>query len=273
MRKELNLIRVVLCDREGSGIVVGGIEADTMLMVGMFLAMGAGTLSFLSPCVLPIFPAYMSYITGISVKELQESRTAKIRKEIVSHSLFFLLAVSLVFIGLGASATFFGQWVQGLLIGESGLLIQRIAGILIIFMGLFIAGWITVPTLMKEKRFKQTKKGVSYFGSFFIGLGFAAGWTPCIGPIFGSILLLAASNPGHGLFYTVMYVIGFALPFLVLSFFLGSTRWIVRHSGIIMKIGAVMMILMGLVLFLGLMPQITGFLLDLVEGTWLSRLG
>lgn len=252
---------------------MGGIEADTLLIAGTFLAVGAGALSFLSPCVLPIFPAYLSYITGISVKELQGSKNTKIRKEILSHSLIFLIAVSLVFISLGASASLFGQWVQGLLIGDSGLFIQRIAGILIMFMGLFVGGWITIPSLMKERRFQYTKKRANYIGTFLIGLGFAAGWTPCIGPIFGSILLLAASNPGQGIFYTVMYVVGFSLPFLVLSFYLGSTRWIVRHSGIIMKVGAVVMILMGLVLFLGLMPQITGFLLDIVDDTWLSRLG
>lgn len=252
---------------------MGGIEADTLLIAGTFLAVSAGALSFLSPCVLPIFPAYLSYITGISVKELQRSKNTKIRKEILSHSLIFLIAVSLVFISLGASASLFGQWVQGLLIGDSGLFIQRIAGILIMFMGLFVGGWITIPSLMKERRFQYTKKRANYIGTFLIGLGFAAGWTPCIGPIFGSILLLAASNPGQGIFYTVMYVVGFSLPFLVLSFYLGSTRWIVRHSGIIMKVGAVVMILMGLVLFLGLMPQITGFLLDIVDDTWLSRLG
>jgi cytochrome c-type biogenesis protein len=252
---------------------VGGIEADTMLIVGMFLAMGAGAISFLSPCVLPIFPAFMSYITGISVKELQGDKNTKIRRQLLSHSLFFLLAVSLVFISLGASASFLGQWAQNLFLGDSGLFIQRIAGIFIIIMGLFIAGWITIPTLMKERRFRYSKKPAGYLGTFFVGLGFAAGWTPCIGPIFGSILLLAASNPGQGIFYTVMYVIGFSLPFIVLTFFLGSTRWIVRHSQVIMKIGAIIMIIMGLVLFFGLMPRITGFLLDLVQNTWLSELG
>ncbi|MGY0692767.1 cytochrome c biogenesis CcdA family protein [Virgibacillus sp. FSP13] len=252
---------------------MGGIETDTMLIVGMFLAIGAGALSFLSPCVLPIFPAYLSYITGISVKELQGNQNTKIRRQLLSHSLFFLLAVSLVFISLGASASFLGQWAQNLLLGDSGLFIQRIAGIFIIFMGLFVAGWITIPTLMKEKRFHYSKKPAGYLGTFFVGLGFAAGWTPCIGPIFGSILFLAASNPSQGIFYTVMYVIGFALPFLVLTFFLGSTRWIVRHSQVIMKVGAVIMIIMGLVLFFGLMPRITEFLLDLVQDTWLSRLG
>lgn len=252
---------------------MGGIETDTMLVVGMFLAIGAGALSFLSPCVLPIFPAYLSYITGVSVKELQGSQDVKIRSKLLSHSVFFLLGVSLVFISLGVGASFLGQWIQKLLIGDSGLLIQRIAGVFIIFMGLFVAGWINITALMTEKRFRYSKKPAGYIGTFFVGMGFAAGWTPCIGPIFGSILFLAASNPGQGIFYTAMYIVGFALPFLVLTFFLGSTRWIVRHSGIIMKVGGVIMILMGLLLFSGQMPRITEFLLNLVQDTWLSKLG
>jgi cytochrome c-type biogenesis protein len=252
---------------------MGIIEADTMLLAGMLVAIGAGALSFLSPCVLPIFPAYMSYITGISVKELQGSKSSKVVRQIFAHSIFFLLAVSVVFLSLGASASFLGQWAQQLLIGESGLLIQRIAGVFIIIMGLFIAGWLTIPSLMKERRFHYTKKPAGYVGTFFVGLGFAAGWTPCIGPIFGSILVLSASNPGQGIFYTLMYVVGFAIPFLIVTFFIGKTRWIVRHSGVLMKIGGVMMIVMGLILFFGLMPRISGFLLDLVQDTWLSRLG
>lgn len=252
---------------------MGGIETETMLLVGMFLAMGAGALSFLSPCVLPIFPAYLSYITGISVKELQEETSGKIRSTLLSHSLFFLLGVSLVFISLGFGASILGQWIQTLLIGDTALLIQRVAGIFIIFMGLFVGGWIKITALMKEKRYQSTKKPVGYLGTFFVGLGFAAGWTPCIGPIFGSILFLAATNPGQGMFYTGMYVIGFALPFLLLTFFLGSTKWIVRRSGIIMKFGAVIMIIMGLVLLTGQMPRITEFLLNLVEDTWFEKLG
>jgi len=252
---------------------LGGIEADTMLIVGMFLAVGAGALSFLSPCVLPIFPAYLSYITGISVKELQGNHDVKIRSKLLSHSMFFLLGISLVFISLGVGASFLGQWIQTLLVGDSGLLIQRLAGVFIIFMGLFVGGWINFTTLMKEKRFQSSKRPVGYVGTFFVGMGFAAGWTPCIGPIFGSILFLAASNPGQGVLYTVMYVIGFALPFLILIFFLGSTKWIVRHSQVIMKTGAIIMILMGLILFTGQMPRITEFLLKLVQDTWFEKLG
>lgn len=252
---------------------MSAIDTNTFLLVGMVLALGAGALSFLSPCVLPIFPAYLSYITGISVKELQEKQTTKIRRTLLSHSIFFLLGVSLVFIGLGVGASFLGQWIDVLLYGKTAVLIQRIAGIFLLIMGLFVAGWIQIPLMMREKRMQYKKSGVSFVGTFFVGVGFAAGWTPCIGPIFGSILLLAASQPGHGMLYTALYVVGFAIPFLLLTFFLGSTKWIVRKSGIIMKIGGVVMILMGLILFTGQMTTISLYLLDLVEDTWLSRLG
>ena len=206
-------------------------------------------------------------------RSLQGDQNTKIRRQLLSHSFFFLLGVSLVFISLGASASFLGQWAQNLLIGDTGLLIQRIAGIFIVFMGLFVAGWIKIPSLMRERRLHYSKKPAGFLGTFFVGLGFAAGWTPCIGPIFGSILLLAASNPGQGVFYTFFYVIGFALPFVILTFFLGSTKWIVRHSGVIMKVGGVLMVAMGLVLFFGLMPRISAFLLELIQDTWMSRLG
>lgn len=252
---------------------MSAINTDTVLIIGMLLAFGAGALSFLSPCVLPIFPAYLSYITGISVKELQGSRNMKIQKRLLSHSLVFLSGVSLVFISLGAGASYFGQFIQDLLIGDSGLFIQRIAGIFIFVMGLFIGGWITISSLMREQRFQFNKRPAGFIGTFFIGLGFAAGWTPCIGPVFGSILLLSASNPGQGIFYTLMYVLGFALPFVLLTFFLGSTKWIVRKSHFIMKIGGGTMIIMGLVLFFGQMPVITGALLDLIKDTWLAKLG
>lgn len=252
---------------------MGGIDVETLLVVGMLLSFAAGALSFLSPCVLPIFPAFLSYITGVSVKELQGKHDVKIRRKLMSHSVFFLLGVSLVFITLGIGASFLGEWIQSLLYGPKGKLIQQVAGVFIIFMGLFVAGWITIPTLMKDTRFQAAKKPVGYLGTLFVGVGFAAGWTPCIGPIFGSILILATSNPGQGITYTIMYVLGFALPFFILTFFLGSTRWITKYSGIIMKIGGVVMIIMGLLLFSGQMTIISEYLLRLIQGTWLTKLG
>ncbi|QHS24256.1 cytochrome C biogenesis protein CcdA [Virgibacillus sp. MSP4-1] len=241
--------------------------------VTLWLALGAGALSFLSPCTLPIFPMYLSYITGISIKELEGQKTAKIRSKLLIHSVFFLFGVSLVFIGLGIGVSFLGQWIQGMLTGETGLFIQRIAGIFIIIMGLFVGGWLTIKNLMKEKRMQFSKKPVGYLGTVFVGVGFAAGWTPCIGPIFASILVVAASNPAQGAFYTIFYVIGFAIPFLVLTFFIGSARWLVRHSEKIMKAGGAIMVAMGLLLFTGQMSRISAYLLKLVEGTWFSNLG
>jgi len=241
--------------------------------ITVWLALGAGVLSFLNPCTLPIFPAYLSYITGVSVKELEDNESRHIRRKLLIHSVFFLIGVSLIFISLGVGVSLLGQWIQGLLAGKSGLFIQRIAGIFIIVMGLFVAGWINIMPFMKEKRFQFTKKPVGYLGTVFVGMGFAAGWTPCIGPIFASILLIAASNPAQGTLYTFAYVIGFALPFLVLTFFLGSTRWIIRHSQSIMKVGGSIMVLMGVVLFTGHMSTISSFLLKLVQDTWLTNLG
>lgn len=149
---------------------MSAINTDTVLIIGMLLAFGAGALSFLSPCVLPIFPAYLSYITGISVKELQGSRNMKIQKRLLSHSLVFLSGVSLVFISLGAGASYFGQFIQDLLIGDSGLFIQRIAGIFIFVMGLFIGGWITISSLMREQRFQFNKRPAGFIGTFLLVL-------------------------------------------------------------------------------------------------------
>src|SRR5699024_8008763 len=103
---------------------------------------------------------------------------------LLKHAFFFLLGVSLVFVSLGVGASLLGEWIQNLLSGDTGLLIQRIAGVFIIIMGLFVAGWLQIPFLMREKRMQMKKNGVSYAGTFFVGTGFAAGWTPCIGPIF-----------------------------------------------------------------------------------------
>ncbi|WP_163530768.1 cytochrome c biogenesis CcdA family protein [Halobacillus ihumii] len=246
---------------------------DAAADITIWLALGAGILSFLSPCTLPIFPAYLSYITGMSVKEIQHQNEWKIRSKLLLHAAFFLLGVSMIFISLGVGVSFLGQWIQGLLSGESGLFLQRIAGLFIIIMGLFVAGWLQVTSFMKEKRYHFSKKPVGYLGTIFVGMGFAAGWTPCIGPIFASILVVAASNPTQGALYTIMYVIGFSIPFLILTFFLGSTKWIVRYSQKIMKVGGAVMIVMGVLLFTGQMARLSNLLLRLVQDSWFSNLG
>lgn len=241
--------------------------------VTIWIAFVAGVLSFLNPCTLPIFPIYLSYITGVSVKELETNKDMKVRRKLLTHSLFFLLGVSLIFMSLGLSVTFLGKMAGNLISGSTGLLVQRIVGIFIIVMGLFVAGWINIMPLMKEKRLQIAKKPAGYLGTVLVGAGFAAGWTPCIGPIFASILLIAGSNPTQGSLYTIVYILGFAIPFIVLTFFIGSTRWIVRYSERIMKVGGSIMIAMGVLLFTGQMTKISSFLLRFVEDSWISNLG
>ncbi|CDQ20638.1 cytochrome c-type biogenesis protein [Halobacillus karajensis] len=242
--------------------------------VTVWLAFGAGIISFLSPCTLPLFPAYLSYITGMSVKEIKEDRRLKVKRRVLVHSVLFLLGVSSIFLGLGVGASYLGNTLQRFLAGETGVLLQRMAGVFIILMGLFVAGWLKIEWLMKTRRInRKPKSSLSSLGTFFAGVGFAAGWTPCIGPVFASILLLAASNPAQGTLYTIVYVIGFALPFLVFSFFIGSTRAILKYSDRILKIGGVAMVIVGVFLYTGYMTRISTMLLNLVQDTWLSNLG
>ncbi|MFB4163944.1 cytochrome c biogenesis CcdA family protein [Alteribacillus sp. JSM 102045] len=241
--------------------------------VTLWLALWAGVISFISPCTLPLFPAYLSYITGIGVKDLQHHQNKEIRLKVLAHSMFFLAGISTVFLGLGLGASYAGQFVNSFLRGDSGLLIQRISGVFIILMGLYIAGWLNIKWFSKEKRFRFTSKPAGYLGTVLVGIGFAAGWTPCIGPIFASILVLAASNPSSGLVYTVFYIIGFSLPFLILGFFAGSTKWILKYSPVIMKAGGVLLIIMGILLYSGELTRLSIYLLRLVEGTWFDQLG
>ncbi|ADU29595.1 cytochrome c biogenesis CcdA family protein [Evansella cellulosilytica] len=246
---------------------------EELANVTSWAALFAGVISFISPCTLPLLPAYLSYITGMSVKELNMNKNFKVRKKLMIHSVFFLIGVSMIFLGLGLGMTYFGSWVQGLFVGDSGYLIQRFAGIFIIFMGLFVVGLFKFDWLLKERRFRFAKKPAGYLGSTFVGIGFAAGWTPCIGPMFGAILLLAASNPSQGAVYTIFYIIGFSFPFLLLTFFIGSSRWVMKYSGKIMKIGGTLMVIMGILLFTGQLANISIFLLRLIEGTRFENLG
>lgn len=241
--------------------------------VTVWVALWAGLLSFLSPCTLPLFPVYLSYITGMSVQDLQSKQTKQVRMRLLTHTFFFLFGVSTVFLGLGLGASLLGQYMNDLLRGQSGLFLQQVSGIFIIVMGLFLLGVLKIPWLSQERRLQFANKPAGYLGTWFVGVGFSAGWTPCIGPIFAAILVLAANNPSHGFTYTLFYVAGFAVPFFTLSFFIGSTKWIVRYSSIIMKAGGVIMIIMGVLLYTGQLTRLSIFLLRLIQDTWWSNLG
>ncbi len=228
--------------------------------VNIFVALGAGFLSFISPCCLPLYPAFLSYITGMSVGEIK-SENAMLQKRSLLHTLFFLVGFSIIFLAIGFGTSFIGRFFI-----QYQDLIRQIGAIFIVGFGLVIVGIFQPEFLMKERRFELKNRPSGFAGSILIGMAFAAGWTPCTGPILVSVIALAASNPGSGLAYMVAYILGFAIPFFILSFFIGKMKWIRKHNLIIMKIGGTIMIAMGVILFFDWMTKIIIFLSDLFGG-------
>jgi cytochrome c-type biogenesis protein len=231
-----------------------------MADVNLFLAFGAGFLSFISPCCLPLYPAFLSYITGISVSELK-TENAMMQRRSLLHTLFFLLGFSLIFISIGFGTSFIGKWFS-----EYQDFIRQIGAILIIIFGLVIVGIWKPAFLMKDRRLSFQKRPSGFIGSIIIGMAFAAGWTPCTGPILVSVIALAATNPSSGMLYMLAYSLGFAVPFFILSFFIGKLQWIRRHSEKMVKIGGYTMIGMGVVLFFDWMTKIIAYTTSIFGG-------
>jgi cytochrome c-type biogenesis protein len=222
--------------------------------INIFLAFGAGFLSFISPCVLPLYPAFLSYITGMSVSEIKEDNK-KINKKALLHTVLFLMGFSSIFIMIGFTTSFISEF---LLTYQDA--IRQIGAILIIFFGLVIVGVFNFKFLMKDKKITFKNRPGGYVGSFIIGMAFSLGWTPCTGPILAIVLSLAATNPDVGMIMMISYVLGFSIPFLLLAFFIGKLKWIRKHSLKLVKIGGYVMIFMGVALFFDWMTKLTSFL-------------
>jgi cytochrome c-type biogenesis protein len=213
--------------------------------LGLTIAFGAGLLSFLSPCVLPLIPSYVTFITGLSLEDVQKARRAAL-----VHSLLFVLGFTLIFLALGATATALGQ-----LLSYQRVWISRVGGVLIIVFGLYMLGVFNVALFSQERRVHIADKPVGYLGTLLVGIAFGAGWTPCIGPILGSILTYAASSAdmSRGLWLLLAYSLGLAVPFLLsaiaverfLDFFTRMKRqmgWITRTSGVLMIAIGILMV-------------------------------
>lgn len=228
--------------------------------INIFLAFGAGFLSFISPCTLPLYPAFLSYITGMSFNELKDER-GMLQKRAILHTLFFLLGFSIIFIAIGFGASLAKEF----FVNYQDLL-RQVGAILIVVFGLMIVGLLQVDFLMKNRKIEFKNRPSGYFGSMLIGLAFAAGWTPCTGPILMSIIALAGTNPDSGMFYMLAYYFGFAIPFFVLSFFISRMNWIRKHSQKIVKIGGYIMIAVGIVLFFDGMTYIIRILSPIFGG-------
>lgn len=223
--------------------------------VNALLAFGAGVLSFISPCCLPLYPAFLSYITGMSVDELKENNRL-FKKRALLHTAFFLLGFTLIFIVIGFSTSLIGSFFI-----KYDDLIRQVGALFIIFFGLVIVGVFKASFLMKDKKvFSFRNRPSGYIGSSVIGVGFAAGWTPCTGPILASVIALAVSTPNQALFYMIMYSLGFSIPFFIMAFFIGKFSWITKYNRVIIKAGGYIMIFMGILLLFDWMTRLTSFL-------------
>ena len=228
------------------------------------LAFLAGIMSFLSPCVLPLLPSYVSFITGVSFEDLTTgSDRRKIRYLTITNSLAFILGFSTVFIALGASSSAVGKFMF-----EYQEWIRIGGGILIIVFGLFVAGFLKMDFLMRDKKVHLSGKPAGYVGTFLVGMTFAAGWTPCIGPILGTILLYASSQGSafYGFKLLAVYSLGLALPFFISSLainsFLSYSKKLMRYMRVIMIVSGLLLILFGILLLTNRVREFTGFLPD-----------
>jgi cytochrome c-type biogenesis protein len=220
----------------------------------------AGILSFLSPCVLPLVPGYVSLISGASVETLQTA-DRKLLRTVMLNSLCFIVGFSVVFISLGAVATGLGQLTQ-----RYHRELAVIAGVIIVVFGLHLTGLFKIKALYADKRLHDVKGGASPLGSFFIGFAFAFGWTPCIGPILAGILLLAGSQDTvlKGFVLLAVYSAGLAVPFLLTSLavnrFLAFYARFRRHLHAVEVFSGVLLIVFGLLIALGRFTMLSGYL-------------
>ena len=219
--------------------------------VSFAVAFAAGVASFLSPCVLPVVPGYVTFVTGVTLEDAR-SPGASARGRAAVHAALFILGFSLLFVALGASATALGAVVRRAL-----PLIQQLGGAVIVLFGLYMLGLVRMPLLMQEWRVQLAAKPAGMAGSVIAGVAFGAGWTPCIGPVLATILLYAGMSATvfHGAALLAAYAVGLGIPFFVaavaFNWFLSRTRWLRRWLVPIERVAGAAMVVAGVLLFSG----------------------
>jgi cytochrome c-type biogenesis protein len=235
---------------------------QSVQQISLLAAFTAGLLSFISPCVLPLVPSYISYITGLSVEQLADaSERHRQRKPIVVNSLIFIAGFSSVFIAFGASASLIGQ----LLITYQDYL-RKIGGLLIIVFGLYLLGVLNLGFLTSEKRLHFRNRPAGYLGSFLIGVTFAAGWTPCVGPVLGTILLYASTTDSlaAGVMLLASYSLGLGVPLFITSLgvdsFLAYFKRVRAYLWGVSAVSGLCLVAVGLMIYANSLSLLTGFL-------------
>jgi cytochrome c-type biogenesis protein len=234
--------------------------------VTLSAAAAAGLLSFLSPCVLPLVPPYLTFIAGTTIEDVAYERVARARRDVLLAAILFILGFSTVFVALGATASVFGQVLRAHI-----AILSLIAGLAIILMGLHFLGVFRLGLLYREKRV-EVAKPLGLWGAYVMGLAFAFGWTPCIGPILAAILAIAASEQTalRGAALLAVYSIGLGLPFLLaavaLEPFIGFLKRFRAHFGIVERIVGVLLIATGIGFLTGTMQNVSFWLLQTFPG-------
>lgn len=234
--------------------------------VDIWVAFGAGFLSFASPCVLPLFPAYLGYITGMSIDDLiREKPRLKVRWVLVLHAALFIVGFSAIFIAMGAAATTMGKFLV-----RNREILEKIGGAVIILMGLFITGAVRPFAMNREWHPGVGTKGrPGLLMSFLVGVGFGAGWSPCIGPLLGTILVMAAreESVGSGVLMLSSYSLGLAVPFLTGALGLGGALHLFKRLRRFLKpiriVSGVVVTALGVLVFLGYYGRLTQYLTTL----------
>ncbi len=236
---------------------------NSISQISLFAAFSAGLLSFISPCVLPLVPSYLSYITGLSVENLAKvEERDRFKSAIMLNALLFIAGFSTIFIAFGASASLIGQ-----VLYEYQDVIRKVGGILIIIFGLYLLGILKLNFLMTERRLMHFKtRPVGYVGSFLIGTAFAAGWTPCVGPVLGTILAYASTTESMsgGVMLLSAYSFGLGLPFFLTAFgmdtFLSCFKSLRTYLGSVSFVSGALLILVGVMIFTDSVTLFTSFL-------------
>lgn len=240
-------------------------ESSNITFIGAFVA---GLLSFLSPCVLPLIPSFITYLTGLSFADLQaEHPSHKVRQQTIFHSLLFIAGFTFVFVLLGASATYVGSFLQ-----QHMTVIRKVGGILIVIFGIHVTGLVPIQFLLGEKRFNLRHKPAGYVGSFLVGVFFAAGWTPCIGPILASILMVAATEGTiyHGILLLLTYSLGLAIPFFIASLALHQFLVVFNRYKKLIRVfevvTGVFLVIVGILIYSNYLTRLSGYFSLLLGG-------
>jgi cytochrome c-type biogenesis protein len=242
--------------------------------LNIFVAFAAGVLSFLSPCVLPLIPSYLSFVSGISLEEMRgDQARARVRWRVVLNSVAFIIGFSLVFVSLGASASFIGSFFL-----NYRNLIRLLGGMFIVAVGLYLIGIFKVAALERYLQFNLKDKPAGYLGSVLVGVTFAVAWTPCVGPILGAILAIAGTSAdiGRGVVLLAMYAVGLAVPFffsaLAVNSFFQFSQAFRRYIQAFHVASGVLLVLAGILLMTDYMTSLNTYVLRFTPAWLIKRL-